>query len=128
MKLILNQKIICSLSIGLISFSTITLAGGLEDGYPDDTSVNGPAFFGFVRDDRGSHLPKATVTLKENTGPSVKVVSNILGVYRTHIRPEVKVEAVTISCEKTGYKQLKLVRRPQKTSKLIETDCIMQKE
>ncbi len=128
MRLILNQKIICSLSIGLISFSAMTLAGGLEDGYPDDTSVNGPAFFGFVRDDRGSHLPKATVTLKENAGPSVKVVSNILGVYRTHIRPEVKVEAVTISCEKAGYKQLKLVRRPQKTSKLIETDCIMQKE
>ncbi|SMC35095.1 carboxypeptidase-like regulatory domain-containing protein [Polynucleobacter kasalickyi] len=103
-------------------------AGGLEDGYPDDTSVSGPAFFGFVRDERGSHIPKANVTLKETPGPSVKVVSNILGVYRTHISVNVKVEAVTISCDKPGYKQVKLVRRAQKTNKLIETDCIMQKE
>jgi hypothetical protein len=111
----------------LIGFP-LTQAGGLEDGYPDDTSVSGPAFFGFVRDERGSHIPKANVTLKENLGTTVKVVSNILGVYRTHISVNVKVEAVTISCDKAGYKQVKLVRRAQKTNKLIETDCIMQKD
>ncbi len=114
--------------VSFISLSLTSQAGGLEDGYPDDTSVSGPAFFGFVRDERGSHITKATVILKETSGPTVKVISNILGVYRTHITLNVKIEAVTISCEKVGYKQIKLVRRPQKTNKLIETDCIMQKE
>jgi hypothetical protein len=128
MNLRLSMKIIYLLNISLIAFFPLTQAGGLEDGYPDDTSVNGPAFFGFVRDERGSHITKATVTLKENSGPTVKVISNILGVYRTHISVNVKPEAVTISCEKVGYKQIRLVRRAQKTNKLIETDCIMQKE
>jgi hypothetical protein len=128
MKSLPLKILIYLLSLSLMSLSWITLAGGLEDGYPDDTSVSGPAFFGFVRDERGSHITKATVILKETSGPTVKVISNILGVYRTHISVNVKIEAVTISCEKVGYKQIKLVRRPQKTNKLIETDCIMQKE
>ena len=114
-------------SLCLMASSVMVLAGGLEDGYPDDTSENGPAFFGFVRDERGTHITKATVILKENSGPTVTLTSIILGVYRTHIRPTVKIDAVIISCEKSGYKQVKLVRRPQKSSKLVETDCIMQK-
>jgi len=128
MQRLTTKKLLCFLTLTLISFVQITQAGGLEDGYPDDTSVNGPAFFGFVRDERGLHLPKATVTLKENPSNSVKVVSNILGVYRTHISLNVKIESVVISCEKQGYKQIRLVRRTQKTNKLVETDCIMQKE
>jgi len=128
----MNQSILRQILITLLVFFLpgieLAHAGGLEDGYPDDTSVSGPAFFGFVRDERGSHIPKANVTLKETPGPSVKVVSNILGVYRTHISVNVKVENVTISCDKPGYKQVKLVRRAQKTNKLIETDCILQKE
>jgi hypothetical protein len=123
-----RKNILISLVLLLITLAVHVQAGGLEDGYPDDTSVNGPAFFGFVRDERGTHITKAKVTLKENGGTTVQVISNVLGVYRTHISLNVKVEAVTISCEKAGYKQVKLVRRPQKTNKLIETDCIMQKE
>jgi len=123
-----TKNIVSCLLLLLMTLSVHVQAGGLEDGYPDDTSVNGPAFFGFVRDERGTHIPKAKVILKENGGTTVQVISNVLGVYRTHISVNVKVEAVTISCEKAGYKQLKLVRRQQKTNKLIETDCIMQKE
>ena len=123
-----TKNIVSCLLLLLMTLSVHVQAGGLEDGYPDDTSVNGPAFFGFVRDERGTLIPKAKVILKENGGTTVQVISNVLGVYRTHISVNVKVEAVTISCEKAGYKQLKLVRRQQKTNKLIETDCIMQKE
>ena len=122
------KNIVSCLLLLLMTLSVNVQAGGLEDGYPDDTSVNGPAFFGFVRDERGTHITKAKVTLKDNGGTTVQVISNVLGVYRTHISVNVKVDAVTISCEKAGYKQLKLVRRQQKTNKLIETDCIMQKE
>jgi hypothetical protein len=128
MKFINIKYNLISLPLLLMSLTTHIQAGGLEDGYPDDTSVNGPAFFGFVRDEKGTHISKANVKLKESDGTTVQVISNVLGVYRTHISLNVKVEAVSISCEKTGYKQLKLVRRPQRTNKLIETDCIMQKE
>ena len=119
-----RQLIFLTLMISTIFFS---FAGGLEDGYPDDTGVAGPAFFGFVRDERGSNIPKATIFLKPKTGQPVVVQANILGLYRSHVTPTTVAEDITITCEKPGYKQTRLVRRPRSSVKLIETDCMMQK-
>jgi len=117
-----RQLIFLTLMISTIFFS---FAGGLEDGY--DTGVAGPAFFGFVRDERGSNIPKATIFLKPKTGQPVVVQANILGLYRSHVTPTTVAEDITITCEKPGYKQTRLVRRPRSSVKLIETDCMMQK-
>jgi len=110
-----------------IFLSSHVHAGGMDEGQADDTAVAGPAFFGYVRDERGSILAKATVSLQHKANKAIVIQANVLGVYRSHVSPTAKADEVAISCEKPGYKQIRLVRRPATTARVIETDCMMQK-
>jgi hypothetical protein len=105
------------------------LAGGDDYDAANDVKGAGPAYFGFVRDVRGSPVSDAVVLLRSKSGKPVALKTNALGLYRGHINKDVRPDDVQISCEKSGYKQTKVYRRTPPGSKdmFIETECTMQR-
>jgi hypothetical protein len=118
-----------ALAIGAAA-ATQAFAGGDDYDAANDVKGAGPAYFGFVRDARGSPVIDAQVVLQPKKGKPVSLKSNVLGLYRGHISKEVVPDEVQISCVKTGYKQIKANRRtpPGGTSMFIETECTMQRQ
>ncbi|MDB5812782.1 MAG: hypothetical protein JWN94_4904 [Betaproteobacteria bacterium] len=104
-------------------------AGGDDYDASNDVKGQGPAYFGFVRDARGSPVVDAQVMLQPKKGKPMALKSNVLGVYRGHISKDVLPDDVQISCVKTGYKQIKINRRtpPGGNAMFIETECTMQR-
>jgi hypothetical protein len=102
-------------------------AGGDDYDAMNDKEGAGPAYFGFVRDHRGSPVSDAQVFLRPKTGEPVVLKTNVLGLYRSHINKDVKPEDVTISCEKSGYKQERVFRRTEPGAMFIETDCTLRR-
>jgi hypothetical protein len=104
-------------------------AGGDDYDASNDTEGAGPAYFGFVRDHRGSPVSDAQVMLHPKTGEPVALKTNVLGLYRSHINKDVSPDDVAISCEKNGYKQEKVFRRtpPGAKDMFIETDCTLRR-
>src|SRR5258708_15357423 len=78
-------------------------AGGDDYDAANDTEGAGPAYFGFVRDQRGAPVSDAQVLLRPKSGEPVTLKTNVLGLYRSHINKDVVSDDVAISCEKTGY-------------------------
>jgi hypothetical protein len=105
------------------------IAGGDDYDAATDTEGKGPAYFGFVRDHRGSPVADARVVLRPKEGDPVTLKSNVLGVYRSHLRKGLSPDDVTVSCEKDGYKLAQVSRRTPAGSKaaLIETNCTLQR-
>jgi len=104
-------------------------AGGDEYDAAADVQELGPAYFGFVRDARGTPIPEAEIMLQPKTGEAVTIKSNVLGLYRSHIRKGVVPDDVSVSCVKDGYKTVRVLRRtpPGGKDMFIETDCTLQK-
>src|SRR5712672_165107 len=104
-------------------------AGGDDYDAANDVKGAGPAYFGFVRDTRGSPVAEAQVVLQPQKGKPMSLKSNVLGLYRGHISKEVLPDDVQVSCVKTGYKQIKVNRRtpPGNTAMFVETECTMQR-
>jgi hypothetical protein len=69
------------------------------------------------------------VALRGKAGKPVEQKTNLMGLYRTHISKDVKAEDVSMTCEKAGYRQTRVVRRvpPGATATQVEIDCMMQK-
>ena len=105
-------------------------AGGDDYDAANDVKGAGPAYFGFVRDARGSPLVDAMVMLRPKKGKPVSLKSNAIGLYRGHISKDVLPDDVQISCDKSGYQQVKVYRRTPPGSKdmFIETECTMQRQ
>jgi hypothetical protein len=105
-------------------------AGGDDYDAANDVKGAGPAYFGFVRDNRGSPVVDAQVVLQPKKGKTVSLKSNVLGLYRGHISKDVRPDDVQISCVKAGFKQTKVNRRtpPGGTAMFIETECTMQRQ
>ena len=103
-------------------------AGGDEYDAAKDVESLGPAYFGFVRDAGGSPVPDAQVILRPKTGDAVTIKTNVLGLYRSHVRKEVAPDDVSVSCSKDGFKLARVFRRTPPGSKdmFIETDCTLQ--
>ena len=72
-------------------------AGGDDYDAANDVKGAGPAYFGFVRDNRGSPLVDAQVVLQPKKGKTVSLKSNALGLYRGHISKDVRPDDVQIS-------------------------------
>src|ERR1051326_1836375 len=104
-------------------------AGGDDYDASNDTEGAGPAYFGFVRDNRGSPVSDAQVVLRPKMGDPVTIKTNVLGLYRSHVNKDTSPDDVQISCEKTGYKQTKVFRRtpPGAKDMFIETECTLQR-
>ncbi len=117
-----------ALVIGAVA-AVPALAGGDDYDAANDVKGEGPAYFGFVRDARGSPVTDAQVLLQPKKGKPVTLKSNVLGLYRGHISKEVLPDDVQISCVKTGYRQTRINRRtpPGNTAMFIETECTMQR-
>lgn len=105
------------------------LAGGDEYDAGKDVENLGPAYFGFVRDGRGVPVSDARVVLQPKVGDAVTIKTNVLGLYRSHIRKDVVPDEVSVSCGKEGYKQARVFRRtpPGAKDMFIETECTLQK-
>ena len=103
-------------------------AGGDDYDAQNDTEGKGPAYFGFVRDHRGSPVSDAQVVLRPKKGEPVVLKTNVLGLYRSHITKDVTPADVEISCGKSGYRQTGVMRRPGANSDMhIETNCTLQR-
>ena len=113
-----------------VAAATPACAGGDDYDAANDVKGAGPAYFGFVRDTRGSPVVDAQVVLQPKKGKPVSLKSNVLGLYRGHISKEVLPDDVQLSCVKTGYKQTKVNRRtpPGNNAMFIETECTMQRQ
>jgi hypothetical protein len=117
----------CSLLVFTPLLSTPCFAGGGEYELADDTEDAGPAYFGFVRDERGLNIAGAKAVLTSKSGVKVELKTNILGVYRSHVAKNIKPEDITLTCQKDGYTQLKIVSRPNSSNRYVENDCILKK-
>jgi hypothetical protein len=117
------------LAIASMLGATTAFAGGDDYDAANDKENAGPAYFGFVRDNRGSPVPNAIVVLRPKAGKAVEVKTNAVGLYRSHVSKEARPDDVTVSCEKAGFKQSRVNRRtpPGSTAMFIETDCTMQR-
>ena len=105
------------------------LAGGDDYDASNDTEGAGPAYFGFVRDNRGSPVSDARVVLQPKSGEALVLKSNVLGLYRSHVGKEFRPDDIAISCDKSGYKQVTVARRspPGSSEMNIETNCTLQR-
>jgi len=104
-------------------------AGGDDYDAANDTEGKGPVYFGFVRDNRGSPVSDARVLLQPKSGDPLVLKSNVLGLYRSHVSKEFRPDDINVSCDKNGYKQVRVARRnpPGSTEMNIETNCTLQR-
>jgi len=119
-----------ALAVG-VAAATPAFAGGDDYDAANDVKGEGPAYFGFVRDNRGSPVIDAQVLLQpKKGGKPVTLKSNVLGLYRGHISKAVLPDDVQVSCIKAGFKQTKINRRtpPGNNAMFIETECTMQRQ
>jgi hypothetical protein len=106
--------------------------GGAGFGDDDDNADDaGPSYFGFVRDSNGTTVPDAKVTVQPKDGGSIITRTDALGTYKVPgFSKEIDPKDVQISCDKNGYRQVRVVRRSSasKDPKIpIETECTLQK-
>jgi hypothetical protein len=113
----------------LAAASMPVLAGGDDYDAANDTEAKGPVYFGFVRDNRGSPVPDARVVLQPKSGEALVLKSNVLGLYRSHVGKDFRPDDIDVSCDKNGYKQVRVARRnpPGSTEMNIETNCTLQR-
>jgi hypothetical protein len=116
----------------MCAISVAAWAGGAGVGDDDDTSAEtGPSYFGFVRDTNGATVSGAKVTVAAKNHGSVITRSDALGTYKVPgFGTDVNPKDVEISCDKQGYKQVRVVRRssPSTDPKIpIETECTLQR-
>jgi hypothetical protein len=124
---------IATVVVGLTCIvATAVWAGGSSFGDDDDDSADeGPAYFGFVRDTGGGTIPDAKVTVGIANRGGVVTRTDALGAYKVPgFGKEVDPKDVIVSCEKEGYKQIKVLRRTSPAAQnvpIIETECTLQR-
>src|SRR5215468_4409721 len=115
MRILGGRRSKVSLLVGMTCImATVAWAGGSGFGDDDDAGEDeGPPYFGFVKDTNGATLPdtKVTVAVKDRGG--VVTRTDALGAYKVPgFGKEVDPKDVEVSCEKQGYRQARILRRP----------------
>ncbi len=124
---------ITGLALGITcAVSTALWAGGSGFGEDDDHSEEeGPAYFGFVKDTNGATVADAKVTVAVKDRGGVITRTDALGAYRVPgFGKEVDPNEVQITCEKQGYRQVRILRRTAQGADgktPIETECTLQR-
>jgi hypothetical protein len=113
--------------LAALALPATALAGGDDYDATTDGEGRGPAYFGFVRDHRGSPVSDARVVLQPKGGEAVVLKTNVLGLYRSHINKDVRPDDVAVSCDKTGYQQAGVQRRAQANAANVETNCTLRR-
>ena len=117
-----------ALAVCVAALAMPAFAGGDDYDAMNDSEGKGPAYFGFVRDTRGSPVSDAQVVLRPKKGEPVVLKSNVLGLYRSHITKEITPAEVEVSCDKAGYKQTRVARRAGQDKDMhVETNCTLQR-
>jgi hypothetical protein len=130
MRVLAKRASFASVAVGLLcAVSTAVWAGGSSFGDDDEEADEGPAYFGFVRDTGGSTIPDAKVTVGIANRGGVVTRTDALGAYKVPgFGKEVDPKEVQVTCEKEGYKQVKVLRRtPGKDAPIVETECTLQR-
>ncbi len=127
--MLIPMRSIVTAGMALLLAGGGALAGGDEYDAAKDVENLGPAYFGFVRDPRGTPISDASVVLTPKSGDPVTIKTNVLGLYRSHVRKDVVPDDVAVSCTKNGFKEARVFRRtpPGAKDMFIETDCTLQK-
>lgn len=98
-------------------------ADALDHHNPDE----GPPFWGFVKDERGSPVRDAKVSASYKNSLTLVTRTNATGTYKVRgFQKDINISDITISCAKEGYKQIRTFRRPPirgKPVKSVETEC-----
>jgi hypothetical protein len=124
---------VASVVVGLTCIlSTAAWCGGAGFGDDDDNSEEeGPSYFGFVKDTNGATMPDAKVTVGVKDRGGVVTRTDALGAYKVPgFGKDVSPNDVQVSCDKQGYKQTRVLRRPlpPPDSKIpVETECTLQR-
>jgi len=127
-----RNRWIAGIAVGAAcALSTALWAGGSGFGDDDDHDHEneGPAYFGFVKDTGGATIADAKVTVAIKDRGGVITRTDALGAYRVPgFGKEIDPTQVVISCEKVGYKQVRVLRRTSPSAESntpIETECTM---
>jgi len=131
----LGRPMTRSLAAGLAMICALSVpawAGGAGFGDDDDDAPEaGPSYFGFVRDANGATIPDAKVTVRLKNRLSIVTRSDALGTYKVPgFGTEADPNDVEVSCDKDGYRPLRVVRRssPSTDPKIpIENECTLQR-
>jgi len=126
------RNFLCALCVGLGAATAMlpaAWAGG--DGFdPDDHSEDeGPAHFGFVKDERGKPVRDAKVSASFKNTFTLVTRTNATGAFRVRgFKKDINPNDIVITCSKEGYKQERTIRRtPPKSAKKplrsVETEC-----
>jgi hypothetical protein len=128
MAVLIKKIAVAGAALIALAFAAPAFAGGDDYDAASDTEGKGPAYFGFVRDHRGSPVSDAEVVLRPKKGEPVTLKSNVLGLYRSHVTKEVAPADVEVICGKNGYRMTSAMRRPgQDGDRHIETNCTLQR-
>jgi len=127
MKIFVRQAVGLAL-VATCSFSAALWAEGFDPEGDPILEYQGPTFFGFVKETNGAPVPDAKVTLSAKGRDAVSVRTNSVGVYRASLGKDVNASDVAITCEKTGFKQARLLRRTEQNARAetpIEIECTL---
>ena len=125
-----RSGVVAVLAFGLaFGLASGARAGGDYDDHDEQNADAGPAYFGFVKDTRGAVISQAKVTAQIKNRGMLITHTNILGAYKLSIAgKEVKVDDITISCSKDGYKQIRVLERPASGGETgVEIECTLQR-
>jgi hypothetical protein len=113
--------------------STALWAGGADFGDDDDHGENeGPSYFGYVKDTSGATVADAKVTVAVKDRGGVITRTDAVGAFKVPgFAAEVNPDDVQVTCEKEGYKQVRVLRRPPppdaNAKTAVETECTLQR-
>ena len=115
---------------GALLCAPLAHAGG-EMGDPDHHDDDGTPFFGFVKDASGKPVIDAKVTAQVKSGTKFVARTSNVGMYNLGtLNKAINPNDITITCEKEGYKQVRVIKRPPSTNpsnKAVEVECRLER-